>query len=254
MLASAAPRRSSFARSSSLARPCSSGSTTPSAGISNCHARTRTKRASSVTCTRKRNVTGVRIDLDRAVSRFHDARVKSSVKQTPFRFASTSSKRRRSFARSCMHRARVVTYRLAWNTAHRPSLRFVSNRPSTWRRGVRTQPEKMWNSNRLSLFESRTVKRIGGRVRDGLHFARDVITRRRRRRLSARRSKEVRRDALHLCVDSLAGMDEWKDRRTRRLDGMRKGETNRLDFCICIWITHERRPGNATDDDENDVK
>ena len=69
MLASAAPRRSSFARSSSLARPCSSGSTTPSAGISNCRARTRTKRASSVT--------GVRVK--------GNARVCASISTAPYR-------------------------------------------------------------------------------------------------------------------------------------------------------------------------
>lgn len=140
ILASAAPRRSSFARSSSLARPCSSGSTTPSAGISNCRSRTRTKRASSVTGVRvKGNVTGARIDLDRAsrgsTTRDEGTRVVSLVKQTPFRFASTSSKR---LVRSCTHRARIATYRLAWSTTHRPSPLFVSARPSTRRRGVRT--------------------------------------------------------------------------------------------------------------------
>lgn len=162
MLASAAPRRSSFARSSSLARPCSSGSTTPSAGISNCHARARTKRASSVSSTRE-NVTVARIDLDResrgSTTRAH--RVVTLVKQTPFRFASTSSKRLALFAHARARRHAPV------GLEHRSSSVFAlridsSVRPSTRRRGVRAHSEKddFWNSNRLfrALFESRTVK------------------------------------------------------------------------------------------------
>jgi len=74
MLASAAPRRSSFARSSSLARPCSSGSTTPSAGISNCHARKRTKRDTVSLSPTRGYVTTTRIDLARAARRFTTTR------------------------------------------------------------------------------------------------------------------------------------------------------------------------------------
>lgn len=136
MLASAAPRRSSFARSSSLARPCSSGSTTPSAGISNCHARARTKRASSVSSTRE-SVTGVRIDLDRE-SRGSTTRgdTRASCLRSNKPRSDLRHQHRSAPVHACTHRARVVTHRLAWDTTHRPSPRFVSARPSVGRRGV----------------------------------------------------------------------------------------------------------------------
>lgn len=128
MLASAAPRRSSFARSSSLARPCSSGSTTPSAGISNCRARTRTKRASSVTGVRvKGNVTGVRIDLDRAVSRYRRASCLWSNKP---RSDLHRHRRSASFVRARIAR---VSPRTGWPGAplivrHHPSYPLVRRR------------------------------------------------------------------------------------------------------------------------------
>ena len=163
ILASAAPRRSSFARSSSLARPCSSGSTTPSAGISNCRSRTRTKRALSVTGVRvKGNVTGARIDLDRASrgSTTRDGTRVSCLWSNKPRSDLHRHHRSASFVHARIAR---VSPRTGWPGA--PLIvRHHSSYPLVRRRGVavcvRTLHEMcasflvFWNSNRLFCIES----------------------------------------------------------------------------------------------------
>lgn len=146
MLASAAPRRSSFARSSSLARPCSSGSTTPSAGISNCHARERTKRASSVSSTHG-SVTGVRIDLDResrGSTTRDDTRILVFGQTNPVQICDIDIER--ASVRSRVHESRARRHAPVGLEHHSSSVSTLSIRVSsvcrsTRRRGVRTHSE-----------------------------------------------------------------------------------------------------------------